>query len=193
MATLVIPNTVQIVVEMACSGQQVINVLHFKTGVGTFTNGNEALAAFKTAWERAAGPLKIRSSLVTMVGYKFTDISSLNGAVASLSSNVAGSGAATISTMASSALVKFGGGTRSRSSSGRLYHGPLLETDVNADGRTLAAASATAITAAYNTLDTEMAAQGLQLAVASRKNSESFDVGSISTANVIATQRRRLR
>jgi len=45
MATLVIPNTVQIVVEMACSGQQVINVLHFKTGVGTFTNGNEALAA----------------------------------------------------------------------------------------------------------------------------------------------------
>lgn len=193
MATLVIPNTVQIVVEMNCSGQQVINVLHFTHAVGTFTNGNEILAAFKTAWERLGGPLKIRSSLVTMVGYKFTDLGSLNGAVASLSSNVAGGGSAAISTMASAALVKFGGGTRSRSSSGRLYHGPLLEVDINADGRTMSPAAATAITAAYTTLDTEMAAQGLTLAVASRKNQTAFDVASIGTANVIATQRRRLR
>ena len=193
MTTLVIPDTVQIAASMTCSGQSVVNVLHFKYPTGTLLDLNATLGAFRTAWEKAAGPLKLRSSAVTMVGYHATDLNSATGGVASLASSTAGGGASTLSTMASSALVKFSGGTRSRRSSGRLYHGPLIESDINTDGRTLATATATAINLAYTTLKADMLAINLELVVASRKYSDKFSVLDISTAGIIATQRRRQR
>lgn len=193
MATVVIPNCVQIAVEANCSGQPVVNVLHFKYDAGFTLDAGAALGAFKTAWEKTGGPLKLKSSLVTMVGYKLTDLNSTDGVTSYLASGTAGAAAATLSTMASSALVKMGGGTRSRSGSGRLYHGPLVETNVNPDGRTLNSTFGTGILTAYNQLKTDMSAVSLQWCVASRKNLSTSVISNLSVSPIIATQRRRLR
>lgn len=193
MATLVIPNTCQIAVEATCSGQPVFNVLHFYGGASTFFNGGQVLDSFKTAWEKTGGPHKTKASNVTMVGYKFTDLSSATGATAYLGSTTAGGAGAGISTMAASALIRLTGGTRSRSGSGRLYHGPLRELEINTDGRTIETAAALALTTAYNTFKNDMAAAGLTWVVASRKNSTQAEVRSVQVSSIIATQRRRLR
>lgn len=193
MVTLVIPNTCQIVAEHECSGQQVINVLHFTGTGGVMPGATAALTAFKNAWEKAGGPLKLKQPAVKMVGYKYTNLSSITGETGFLGSNTTGNGAISLSTMASSALLKFGGGTRSRSSAGRLYHGPLDEGQIGTDGRTMNITASQAIQLGYMTFLSDMAAAGLNLAVASRKNSTATNVASISVASVIATQRRRQR
>lgn len=193
MATIVIPNCMQIAVEATCSGQPVVNVLHFRYPEGTFIAVADTLAAFKTAWEATGGPLKVKTSATVMVGYKLTDLSSLTGATGYLSSTATGQLSGALSTMASSALVKLGGGSRSRSGAGRIYHGPLAETDINPDGRSIAPASATAITNAYNQVKTAMALQNCTMVVASRKRLTTSDVGNLSVSSIIATQRRRLR
>lgn len=193
MATLVIPNCVQVAIEMVCSGQPVVNVLHFQYINGTEKLPAADLVAVKNEWEKAAGPLKTRPTLVTMVGYKYTDLSSPTGATTYLASQTGGGVIGPLSTMASAALVKMGGGTRSRSGSGRLYHGPLAESDVNTDGRTLATASLTNIQTAYNTFRGNLGLLGLELVVASRKNLSTSPATNISVSPIIATQRRRLR
>jgi hypothetical protein len=192
MATLVIPDTVQVAIEMTCSGQPVWNIIHLNGG-GGFQTAATTLADVKAAWEVAAGPLKLRPSTLTMVGYHFTDLSSTTGAVGFLGSTTAGAGSATLSTMASAALVKLSTGTRSRSQQGRLYHGPLGESDINNDGRTIVGSSATNITAAYNNFRIAIGSGTRTWAVASRKLLVSTPITQISTAGVIATQRRRLR
>lgn len=192
MTTLVIPNTYQVAIEMACSGQPVWNILHFNYGGGFVTPADE-LNRIKTAWEATNGPLKLRPSLVSMVGYHFTDLASTTGAVAFLGSSTTGSGGTGISTMASAALVKFSTGTRSRSQQGRMYHGPLLETQINTDGRTVDSTFMTAINLAYNNFKAAVNTGGVTWAVASRKLLTSTPIGTVSTAGVIATQRRRLR
>jgi hypothetical protein len=192
MATLVIPQTMQIAIEMTCSGQPVWNVLHFKD-TGTFGVPSVVLANVKTAWEKAAGPLKIKSSSVTMVGYHYTDLRSTTGAVAFLGSTTAGGVAGGLSTMASTALIKLSTGTRSRSQQGRLYHGPLLETQINTDGRTLDSTHATALATAYNGFISDLNVGTFYWAIASRKLLTSTPITSVGVASVIATQRRRLR
>jgi hypothetical protein len=42
-------------------------------------------------------------------------------------------------TRAAAAIIKLNGGTRSRSTRGRIYYGPIMENDINADGATLTA------------------------------------------------------
>jgi len=192
MATLVIPNTYQVAIEMSCSGQPVWNVLHFNYG-GGFVTPSDELTRIKNAWEVANGPLKLRPAGVTMVGYHFTNLASPTGAVAFLGSSTAGAGVSGISTMASSALLKLGTGTRSRSQQGRMYHGPLLESQINTDGRTVDPTFLTAINLAYNTFKSSVNVGGVSWAVASRKLLSSTPIGTVSTAGVIATQRRRLR
>ena len=193
MPTLVIPNTLQLVVSGICSGQPVVNVMHFENTSGGTRNLVTDLVAIKTFWEKAAGPLKVKSSLFAMTGYKLIDISSTSGQVAELTSVTAGAGSATLSTMASCALVRLSGGTRDRSASGRLYHGPLQETQINSDGRTIEAAAATAITTAYTTWASDMETIDLSWGVASRQDSEIHEISNIAVSSIIATQRRRLR
>lgn len=193
MATIVIPNTVQVAIEMVCSGQPVVNVLHFQYTGGAQISPAADLTTVKNAWEKAAGPLKLKASIVSMVGYKYTYIGALDGPTSYLASSTTGGSGTAISTMAASALVKLGGGTRSRSGSGRLYHGPLQETDINPDGRTLATTSVTAINSAYNFFRNECAIGGLELVVASRKRLTTSLATNIAVSPIIATQRRRLR
>lgn len=193
MTTLVIPRTLQIAIEGQCSGQPVVNVVHLRYPDGTFINVADTLTTIKTEWERAAGPLKLKTTAFTMVGYKLTDLSTTTGATGYLGSTTAGAVAAALSTMASCALVRLGGGTRDRSGTGRLYHGPLREAEINTDGRTLDAPSAAAITTAYNTFKTNLAAVNLEWVVASRQDSTATPITTLAVSSIVATQRRRLR
>lgn len=189
--TLVIPTAVQIAIEMTCSGQSVYNVIGIDNDAGNTPAAT--LALVKTEWERANGPLKLHPDSLTMVGYHYTDLHTATGAVAFLGSTTAGGVVGPLSTMASSALIKLSSGTRSRSQQGRLYHGPLLESQINSDGRTLAAATLTALTTAYETFRVNVNAANMQWQILSRKNSSSVGVTSVSPSGIIATQRRRLR
>lgn len=192
MATLVIPGCGQVAIEMTCSGQPVWNVIHLNIGATTDPPAT-ILAAVKTNWEKTSGPLKQRTTALTMVGYHYTDLRSTTGAVGFLGSTVAGANAGALSTMASAALVKLSTGTRSRSQQGRLYHGPLAENQINTDGRTLDGTFATALGTAYTTFLNDMNTSGWPWAIASRKLLSFSEVDTASPASVIATQRRRLR
>lgn len=192
MATLVIPDTVQVAIEMVCSGQPVWNIIHLSGGGGLQPSG-QTLADVKAAWEVTSGPLKMHPTALTMVGYHYTDLSSPTGAVAFLGSSTAGGQAGALATMASSALVKLGTGTRSRSQQGRLYHGPLTESQVNLDGRQLDTTWASSLTSAYDNFRIALGGGTRRWAVASRKLLVSTPIVTVSAAPIIATQRRRLR
>lgn len=192
MATLVVPGAAQIGIEMTASGQPVWNVIGLNIGATTDPPAT-ILAVVKTAWEAANGPMKIKSTLVTMVGYHYTDLRSTTGAVGFLGSTQAGLVTGGLSTMASAALVKLSSGTRSRSQQGRLYHGPLLETQINADGRTIDSTYSTTVNTAYTNFLNAMSTANYPWAIISRKNSTFEVVDTASPASVIATQRRRLR
>lgn len=192
MATLVVPGAAQVGIEMTCSGQPVWNVIGLNIGATTDPPAT-VLAVVKTAWEAASGPLKLRSSLLTMVGYHYTDLRTATGAVGFLGSTTAGATSTTLSTMASSGLLKLSTGTRSRSQQGRLYHGPLGEAQINGDGRTLDPTFSGLLGTAYTTFLNALNSGGYPWAIISRKLSEFNDVDTASPAGIIATQRRRLR
>lgn len=191
MATLVIPQCTQVAIEMTCSGQKVYNVLGFTNAFGS--TPSYILNLVKTEWERTNGPLKLHTTDVVMVGYHFTDLNTANGAVQFLGSGTTGGVTGALSTMASSALIKLSSGTRSRSQQGRLYHGPLAESQINADGRTLTSSYQTSLNSAYETFRVNMAAGNCGWQVLSRKNSSGAGVTAVSASTIIATQRRRLR
>lgn len=192
MAPLIIPGVVQIAIQMECSGQPVYNVVHLDIDEGLDTP-TSTLNDVKTAWEASGGPLKTRTDKVKMVAYHYTDLRYPDGFVQTLSSSTTGLGTDSISTMASAALIKLQSGTRNRSSNGRLYHGPLTEGDIDADGRSISSAKLTALTTAYNQFRTAMNVGSRKWVVASRKNLTKAPIANISVASIVATQRRRLR
>jgi hypothetical protein len=192
MAPLVIPGTVQVAIEMSCSGQPVWHVVHIFIDEGLDTPAT-TLADVKTAWEASGGPLKQHSDAVTMVGYHYTDLRFPDGSVAFLGSSTAGLGTQSLSTMAACALVKLSSGTRDRSKNGRLYHGPLAEGDIAANGRTIEGTKLTSLATAYNQFRTAINVGSRKWVIASRKNLTSFPIESVSVASIVATQRRRLR
>lgn len=193
MTTLIIPNTLQISAHFLAGGQDLYNVLHFRYPDGTFINAQDTLTTFKTAWEKAAGPHKLKPTAVTMVEYRLTDLSSATGVVATLGSNTAGGVTGSLSALSNSCVMKLTSGTRSRSGAGRVFHGPLISGDVSTDGRTVLSASRAAFETAYRTLMADMKLANLTLVVASRKNSTATDVLQINAAPIVASQRRRLR
>jgi|SRR5690349_13798580 len=188
---LVVPQTVQVSIEMTCSGQSVYNVLGFTNAFGS--SPSYILNLVKTEWERASGPLKLHPTQVAMVGYHFVDLSTPTGAVAFLGSATTGGVVDNLSTMASSALVKLSSNTRSRSQQGRMYHGPLGEGQINNDGRVLATTFVSALNTAYETFRVNMAAGNCGWMVISRKNSSSTSITNVAASPIVATQRRRLR
>lgn len=192
MGILIIPNVYRVSIEALAGGRQVVNVIHVE---GSST-GQEAAAgaAVKTAWEIASGPLVRLNSQVTMQQYVSMDLSSATGGIATVTSSTAGGVAATqFSTRAASALVKWNGASRSRSTRGRLYYGPLSEVDINTDGATVASASSALFTTAFTNFRNSLNSSGFPLVVASRKLATAFPVTSFSIESTIATQRRRIR
>jgi len=192
MTQLIVPDCFQVAINATCSGQEVVNVIGVRNAGGTAAG---AAAAVKAAWE--AGTTTAITAAVPsayVVGnYRAVDISDPNGDIAVLTSTKTGSAAGQIATMGACALVQWNGGTRSRSSRGRLYLGPLTESVINTDGRTLLPATATMLNSAFGTFISQLGSAGYPPVVLSRKLSEAFPITTAATEAVIATQRRRIR
>jgi hypothetical protein len=194
MATiLVIPNVYRCSINMLSGTRQVVNVIGLHgSGAGL---QNTAAAALQTAWEITGGPLKLLSQLVTMNDYQVMDLSSATGGIAVRTSAATGgvSTSNSLATRAASALVKFNGSSRSLSTRGRMYFGPIMETDVNTDGATLNPATQVALQNAMVAFRNSLNGAGFPLTVISRKLAIATDVTGSTVEAVIATQRRRIR
>nr|CRY96761.1 hypothetical protein [uncultured prokaryote] len=191
MATLIIPDTFLVAIKAISSGQDNVAVIGIIQASGTSAG---VASAVKAAWEAAGGPLSKRPSQYQMDSYTVTDLSVANGSVVTLGSTaVGGISTTSLSTNGACALVRFSAGTRSRSESGRMYHGPLAESQINSDGRTVDAATLTGLQSAYTQFQTSLAGGGNEMVVISRKYQSATLVSQISVSNIIATQRRRIR
>lgn len=191
-ATLVIANTYRVAIRMLAGGRDITNVV----GVTGSSSGQEAAAAAAVlaAW-KSPGPLSKLSSLVTMADVTAIDLSSTSGGITVLADSTAGgvSTGNSLSTRAASALVSWNGSTRSKSSRGRLYFGPLMESDINTDGATLLGATVTSLGTSFTAFRTSLATAGFPLCVISQKNASTTPVTSQAVQTTIATQRRRIR
>ena len=191
MAPLVIPNVYRVAIEALSGGQSVVNVV----GVKGSSSGQATAAAnaVKAAWEAAGGPAGVLQNTYAVQNYRSMDLSSVDGGIANVGSTKVGGGASALATNGACALVKWNGGTRSGSSRGRLYFGPLSESQINSDGRTVAASSLTTITTAFTAFRDSLSGAGFPLHVISRTRAEAFAVTSIAVESVLASQRRRIR
>jgi hypothetical protein len=188
---LVIENCTQVTIEMTCSGRTVMNV------IGVENVGNEPMATIlelvKSAWEQTNGPLYRHSSTTSMVGYHGIDLTSADGAVGYLGSGATGAVSGDIATMGACAVVKLSSGTRGRSKQGRVFHGPLVESQVDGNGRTLVSGMVTDITSAYELFRAELDTAGHVWVVISRKNLSYAQIVASAAEGIIGTQRRRIR
>jgi hypothetical protein len=192
MAQLIIPGAFQVAINAKAGSQDVVNV------VGVLNPSGDAAGAanaVKTAWTITGGPVKRLSTLYVLSNFTAVDIGNANGSISVVADSTTGGVSTTnaFATAGACALVKWNGGTRSRSTRGRLYFGPIMETDINPDGRTLAGTPQTGIITGFNTFRSSLAASGYPLVVLSRKMSQAFAVTSSTVESTIATQRRRIR
>jgi hypothetical protein len=185
---LIVPDTFLVSIKGISGGQDVVNVVGIKfAGVSA-----EAVAtAVRDAWIVSGGPITKLPNTYSMVEVKALSLDNANGQVFTLPHSQAGNLSGALATNGSCALVTYGNGTRSKSSKGRMYFGPLREVEINTDGRTLASAST--FTTAMTAFKTDVETWGGQWVIVSRKNSTTAPITSITTQTVIATQRRRIR
>jgi len=192
MTQLIIPNCFQVTIQSVAGGHVVDNVVGVQNAGGTAAG---AAAAVQTAWKASGGPQSKLSALVALTGFRAVDIGSSNGAIAQITDTTAGGVASSnaLSTRGSAALIQWNGGTRSRSSRGRLYFGPLMEANIDVDGANLVTGGATSINGAFTVFRTSLSGSGYPLVVLSRKLSQAFAVSTNACEQIIATQRRRIR
>lgn len=191
MTTLVIPNCFQVSIQMIHSTRPVDNVIGIKSAGVTSVDaiGN----AVKAAWEATGGPMKMHHSGTAMVGYKVVDLGSTTGAVTTIASAAVGGVTGTVAVLSGAALISYGGGTRSRSARGRMYHGPLTTNQVASDGRSLASGVQASMLSAYTQFDAAITAAGFEWVVLSRKYSHDNAISTFAVSPLVATQRRRMR
>jgi len=185
---LVIPNTYLVSIKGMSGGQEIVNV------IGVRGAGNTAISvatAVLGAWKTTGGPLSKLPTAYQMVEVKAMSLDSANGDVYVVSDSTLGTGSGNLATNAACALVTYGAGTRAKSTKGRMYFGPLTETQVNADGRTLATPSV--ITTAFQAFKTALEINQREWCIVSRKNASTAPITLIQTQGTIATQRRRIR
>lgn len=193
MGQLVINKVYRCTIEMAAGGHEIANVVHVE---GTAAGQEAAAAAAVLAgWKVATGPLTQLSSLVAMTQVTAMDLSSTSGGISIISDTTAGGVSSTnsLATRGACALVKLNGGTRDRSSRGRVYYGPIMEQNIQSDGATLQSSALTAFSTAFSAFKTSLSGASFTLGVASRKNSTFTSAGTLSLETTIATQRRRIR
>src|SRR3569623_121887 len=192
MSQLIVPNCFQVSIQMVAGGHAIENVVGVQNSGGTAAG---AAAAVLAAWKVASGPLNGLSALLTMVQVRAVDIGSANGAIVVVPDTTAGgvASANSFATRAASALIQWNGGTRSRSSRGRLYFGPIMETDISSDGATLVGVTPTTFKNRFIAFQNSLNSASYPLVVLSRKLSQAFPVTSVTCESLIATQRRRIR
>lgn len=192
MGTLIIPNAYQVTVHGSAGSHQVDNVFCLQGA----SAGAEAAAAaaFQVAWETTAGPLARLCFRYSVIDYTAVDLSSAGGGIAVVSSGATGGTTAVdFATRAASALIKWNGTSRDRTTRGRTYYGPLSEDQVDSDGASLTSTALSQITTAFSAFRASLNVAGYPLAVASRKDSKATIVTAQTVETEIASQRRRIR
>ena len=191
MGQLIIPNAFQVNIQALVGGKLIENVIGVVNAGGTAAG---AAAAVKDSWEQTGGPLHFLSDQVVMSNYHAVDISSPDGDIADVASTApGGQSSEALATRASCALIRWNGSTRSRSSRGRLYFGPLAGEFLEDDGATLTSGAQTGFSGAFTTFRTGLSFNSYPLAVLSRVLNQAFLVTSQAVESTSATQRRRLR
>ena len=188
MAQLVIPDCYLVSIKGTSGGQPVNNV------IGVRAPGNTAISvatAVKGAWKVANGPMSKLPTAYTFSEVTAMYIGSVDGDVYTTSDGTAGTVAQQLSTNGACALITFGNGTRNKSARGRMYFGPMVEGNINTDGRTLA--NPQQYTDAITAFRTALEVNNRKWVILSRKYSTATDITSIATQSIIATQRRRVR
>lgn len=186
---LVIPDTFLVAIKGQSGGQDIVNVIGVK---GPSDTAISMATSVLGAWKTAGGPLSKLTTAYQMIEVRAMDLSSTSGDVYAVADTTAGTLSPPIATNAACALVTYGSGTRAKSERGRMYFGPLRESDINSDGRTLT--SPGVFTTAFQAFRTALEASlSRKWVVISRKNSSTTEIASINTQSVIATQRRRIR
>lgn len=192
MAQIVVPNVYRLTVEAGVGSQSLVNVFHARgTGPG---QEQAAATAFQTAWKIANGPwLSVGNTAVSLRQFQAVDLSSTQGGIWTIVDNTANATAGALATAAASALVQWNGANRSRTSRGRTYLGPLRETQVQDDGRSLVGGSVTILNTAMTNFRTSMSGAGFEVGVLSRSTATWYPITRQLIAPIIATQRRRIR
>lgn len=192
MSQLIVADCFQVQIKGKAGTQDVINVVGVENSTGTAAG---AAAAVQTAWKVANGPLSRLSAYYALQSFTAVDISSSNGAIAVVNDTSTGgvNSSHAFATAGACALIKWNGGTRSKSSRGRLYFGPIMEQNIDTDGRTVVSGSLTGFNTAFDNFRSSLSSSGYPLVVLSRTLSQAFTVSSSSCEAIIATQRRRIR
>jgi hypothetical protein len=188
---LIIPNAVQVGIEMTASGRKVMNVLGFDNTLAESVPA--ILDAVKSAWEHADGPLARHWNGLRMVGYHGVDLGSVDGAVGYLGSGGVGGHSDYVSTMASCAIIKLSSGTRGRSKQGRVFHGPLTDDQTDHDGISVSSSAIGDLTVAYEAFRVALQVNLTPWVVISRAHLSMSAVASLACEGNMATQRRRMR
>lgn len=192
MPPLVIANVYRCSVQAHSGSRPVDNVFGLQGSAG----GQEvaAAAALKTAWTAAGGPLNMLPLAYVVDQYTAMDLTSATaGQAVATGAAATGGGSGDSATVAACALIKYNGGSRSRSTRGRTYFGPLTEAQVQTDGRSLSTAWINTIGGAWTIFKNSLSSSGFPLCVISVKLSQAFPVTSFVVEGTIATQRRRIR
>lgn len=192
MAQIIVPNVYRLSARATVGTQDVVNVLHF-LGAGPGLE-EDLVDDFKTNFFGISLPAGlIGNTSVIWRDVTAVDLSSIDGGIYLDSTPFAVTTSAQLATAGAAALVQWNGGTRNRNARGRTYYGPLRESHIDTDGRTLAAATKTAFEAAWETFRAAMVTAGWTLGVLSRQTSTFYPVTRMTIAPIIATQRRRIR
>lgn len=192
MTTLVIPNVYEVAVSATNGSRPNVNVFHVMGG----SSGQQASVANTVA----AHWLTVGASGVSLrfapdlVGQqvKVTDLSTVDGGIATAALSSSGSGTAAASQQAA-ALVTYSANTRSRSSHGRMYLGGLASDAINDDGATITSAAQADIESWFGDLTGALSDAGFQFGVASRTLATFYAMNAYSVDATLATQRRRVR
>lgn len=192
MAQVVINRGYRVTIKSRVGSQEVVNVLHFLgPSTGLEKDAAQTMHAF---WKSTQGGYTVLgNNAVTFEGVEAVDLSSINGGIWWEADGDAGLIASQIATAGAAALVQLNGQTRNRNSRGRIYFGPLRESDVSPDGRTLTTGGKNMATNLVSNMQAAMGAEGFVLQVLSRATATMFPVTLVRVADIIATQRRRIR
>lgn len=190
--TVIIPNAYRVSIVMSSGTRDVVNVV----GVLGTASGQETAAATAVlaAWKVANGPLSKLCNLVAMQWVEATDLSSSSGGIARVADTTTGTlTGLSLATAGAAALVKWNGNSRSRSTRGRTYYGPIDEGMISADGRTLSSSAKTNVNTAFTNFRNSLVTAGFPLQVISRTQNAVHAVTLQTVEDTIATQRRRIR
>lgn len=185
---LIVPNCFLVSIKGQSGGQDIVNVIGIRN---TVRSAAEVAGAVGGAWKTTGGPTTVLPSQYQLLEVKAMSLNSADGEVYAGAFTGPGLAVGALATNGSCALVTYGAGTRAKSTKGRMYFGPLRETDINTDGRTLASAST--FTNALNAFRTALSAGQYEWGIISRKMSTFSPINSLTTQPIIATQRRRIR